>query len=132
MNINPLCTLTEPLDIVTALLLSLIKSTGEITKEQKMLLITVLSKNFSVSAQEASDSFAQVSFLMRDAIDITAILSQMLAPIKGSSQAQILSLNQMMTDVVTENHTVTPNEYQNTLINKVMSFLQHQDKQIPA
>jgi hypothetical protein len=124
MNVNPLYCLSDPRDMVTALLVSLIKSTGEITSEQKQVVLRTLRKQFMISDEEAGHCFAQGSFLMRDSVDILDDADKILAPIAGKcTPAQVASMRHMLNDVATEEGKAAPNAYQQALIEKVMHII---------
>lgn len=124
MKINPLYKLEDPRDMITAVLISLIKSTGEITNEQKQIVLRSLRKQFMLNEEEAGHYFAQGSFLMRNAVDILVDADKILAPLAGKcTPAQIASVQHMLNDAATEEGKTIPNTYQTALIEKVMRII---------
>lgn len=125
LNANPLYMMDDPRDVMGVLLISLIKSTGEITTEQKQLVLRTLRKQFNFDAEEASHHFAHASFLMRDAVDIIADAQKIIKPLIGTcTPTQIISVETMLTQVSTEEGRTEPNAYQKALIAKVMQLIQ--------
>ena len=126
---NPLCSLDDPCDITTVLLLSLAKSTGEITREQKNLIIATLRTYFKLDDKAAQDYFVHNSFHMRDTIDILGILEKVVQPFIGKcTEGQMVSLEEMMRHVATDAGQATPNEYQTALITKTMEIVRGPQK----
>jgi uncharacterized tellurite resistance protein B-like protein len=65
---RPIYKLERPIDVAAVLLLGTAKADGEITSDQKKLLLEMFQSEFEISRDEASDLLLASSHLLRDVI----------------------------------------------------------------
>jgi hypothetical protein len=80
VSVPPLYNLQHPVDVAAVLGMAVVKSTGEITSDQKQGLIDLYSKHLNANPTEANDLWIASSHLMRrslvEASEIPDILSR--------------------------------------------------------
>ena len=80
VSVPPLYNLAHPVDAAAALGMAVVKSTGEITSDQKQGLINLYSKHLNASTEEAAALWIASSYLMKnrsvDASEVADILSR--------------------------------------------------------
>jgi uncharacterized tellurite resistance protein B-like protein len=75
---KPIYKLERPMDVAAVLLLGIAKADGEITSDQKKLLLEMFQSEFSISRDEASDLLLASSHLLRDVIYLVDHLDKVL------------------------------------------------------
>lgn len=75
---KPIYKLERPMDVAAVLLLGIAKADGEITSDQKKLLLEMFQSEFNISRDEASDLLLASSHLLRDVIYIVDHLDKVL------------------------------------------------------
>jgi hypothetical protein len=80
VSVPPLYNLQHPVDVAAVLGMAVVKSTGEITSDQKQGLLNLYSKHLNANPSEANDLWIASSHLMRrspvEASEISDILSR--------------------------------------------------------
>ncbi len=66
VNENPLYNLSSSIEVATVLILGMAKLTGEMTRELKENIIRIYRDAFNLSEKEATYSYTNSSFLLRD------------------------------------------------------------------
>lgn len=74
----PLYKLTDPVDLVSVLLLGTAKCKGEVTSSQKARLKEIFVGQFKLSPDEADDQLVAASFLIRDQVYVVDKLNRIL------------------------------------------------------
>jgi uncharacterized tellurite resistance protein B-like protein len=89
--------LARPMDAAAVLLLGVAKADGEITSDQKRLLLEMFQSEFDISRDEASDLLLASSHLLRDVIYLVDHLDKVLeGSADGFEPEAIASLSAMM------------------------------------
>jgi hypothetical protein len=121
VSVPPLYNLEHPVDVAAVLGMSIVKSTGEITSDQKQGLINLYRKHLNASLTEANDLWIASSHLMRrspvDASEISDILSR---SAEKFSAFHIQTLFSLMTDAKSLDKSANSN--QTALIEATQAF----------
>lgn len=75
---KPIYKLNRPMDVAAVLLLGVAKADGEITSDQKRVLLDMFQSEFSIARDEASDLLLASSHLIRDEIYLVDHLEKVL------------------------------------------------------
>jgi uncharacterized tellurite resistance protein B-like protein len=75
---KPIYKLDRPMDVAAVLLLGIAKADGEITSDQKKVLLEMFQNEFRISRDEASDLLLASSHLIRDEIYLIDHLDRIL------------------------------------------------------
>lgn len=84
---KPLYCVDKPMDMAALLMLATAKCEGEVSAEQKSLLIKVFRSEFHLDAKAAEDLLVANAYLLRDEIEITTQLEKVLARSKDQFTA---------------------------------------------
>lgn len=61
---DPIYSVEKPVDVAACLMIGVARLSGDLTVEQKQLILTIFEEKFSLSAQEASELFVAASHLL--------------------------------------------------------------------
>lgn len=99
---KPLYCLRTPLDAAAVLLLGVAKCEGEISAEQKKVLLAIFEKDFGQTGDEAADLLLASSHMIRNETYLVDKLAKILEPSAGAfTEARIQSLLALMRRVST-------------------------------
>lgn len=100
---KPIYKLSEPLDVAALLLLGVAKCEGEISVEQKKILISIFENDFHLNHDDASDQLLASAHLIREEIylvdNIDKILEKSSSKFSASQASSLLDLMQQVAAV---------------------------------
>lgn len=100
---KPIYKLLEPLDVAALLLLGIAKCEGEVSAEQKQMLVSIFEQDFHLSPDQASDQLLASSHFLRDEIylvdNINKILEKSSSKFIDTQVNSLLSLMQQVAEV---------------------------------
>ena len=119
---KPLYCVDKPMDLAALLLLATAKCEGEVSAEQKSLLINVFKAEFHLDAKGAEDLLVASAYLLRDEMEIASQLDHILERSKNRYTAdQARSTVELMQKVAEVEGSA--NEAQVTLVEGVKRIL---------
>ena len=90
---KPMHTLKRPLEAAALLIVAIVKTEGDISREQKRAILDIFTGEFKQSASDAADLFGASVFMLHDAMDVCGEISHILAPSREQfTRAQAESL----------------------------------------
>ncbi len=102
-HVNPIYAITSPMEVTALIMIALVKSEGEISREQKAELLTQFTNEFKLSSEQAAELLSSCLFILKDDIDQVLDIRKLLAPNKegfSSDQAEsALSLLKHMAEL---------------------------------
>lgn len=103
LGAKPLHRLENTIEAAAVLMVATAKLEGDLSREQKQLILDLFSKEFKLSETEAQNLYIASCHLLRSALDITAEVKHILAPsIRSFTPAQKESLLKMLADIANE------------------------------
>lgn len=97
---QPLHQIEKPMEAVAVLLVAIVKTEGEVSREQKQEIIRLFTSEFKLNNQEAVDLFSASSFMLQAVNDIVHEVKNILAPCKiNFSETQAESAIELLTNV---------------------------------
>lgn len=83
LGVKPLHRLDKPMEAAAALVLAVLRSEGEISREQKAEAIELFKTEFKLDHPTSVELFSSSSFLLHDTVDIVSEIKHILAPTKA-------------------------------------------------
>ena len=80
---DPVYSIDDPMKATAGLMYTMVKCTGDISKEEKEALLKVFTEDFKLSEREAADLLSTCSFHLRDEDKVRNNLRKYLAPSLG-------------------------------------------------
>jgi len=100
---DPLFRLEEPMEVASLLTVAAAKCDGDMSSEEKRLILSLFQEEFNVSRKEASGLMISGVYLLKDPAELIGNLAKVIAPSKEKfTPAQVLSVVQMITKVSNE------------------------------
>jgi uncharacterized tellurite resistance protein B-like protein len=81
---NPLDLIQDPREAAAAMMTALAQADGPLTDRERVVIVTEISRSFSVSAKQAEEFLAHARFLTRDVKDLDTCLRRLAPKIKSS------------------------------------------------
>lgn len=85
---KPLHRLDNPMDAAAVLVVGVVKLEGDISREQKRELISLLENEFKISSDQATEMFGSCVYLLKDCLDLSAEVKNILAPAMSRFDAE--------------------------------------------
>lgn len=121
-DLNPAFKLPSPLDSTALLLVSIAKADGDISKEQKAVLLALFEDKFHLSSAEAGELLRASVFLFGDGSEILANPQRILdSSLPNFSPEQLESMQDLMQSVANAEHE--PSTAQQQIIKSVSGVL---------
>ncbi|MFZ5724560.1 MAG: TerB family tellurite resistance protein [Pseudomonadota bacterium] len=122
---SPLHNLQDPVDVAGVLLLGVARCDGEISSQQKALVLELFGKELQLDRDAAADLLRASAHLIRNEVYLLDTLDRILQPSAGRfTAAQMATLLNMMTRVA--NCDGAMNAEQRQLIDGVQAFFNRQ------
>lgn len=77
---NPVYSLDSPMEVTALIMVALAKSEGEISAEQKRVILNKYQDVFHLSEDDAAALFSSISFLLKENISVVRNAQKLLAP----------------------------------------------------
>lgn len=107
---NPIFRVEEPLDATAILMVAIAKSDGDMTREDKSLLLNLFESKFNLSKKEAAGLLISSGYLLADGAELKRSIAKFLAPSKPAfTDSQAESAFTLITEVATSSGTMHPN-----------------------
>ncbi len=107
---NPIFRVDEPLDATAILMVAIAKSDGDMTREDKTLLLNLFETKFNLSKKNAAGLLISSSYLLADGAELKRSIPKFLAPSKASfTDTQAESAMVLMTQIAHSTDTTHPN-----------------------
>lgn len=108
LGTKPMHRLDKPMDAACLLLVGIVKTEGEITREQKSDIIKLFQDEFNLDQSHSAELFSVSSHMLQDVIDLPAEVINILAPCKEQFKPeQTDSLLKMLAKVASIEHAIT-------------------------
>ncbi len=105
---DPLFSLTSPLEVAAGILYTAAKLSGDLSSQQKALLLDIFENKFKLSPQEATHLLSSNAFLIKDEDKVKDNLKKFIAPaIENFSEAQKESTLELADQVISLEERVT-------------------------
>ncbi len=85
---GPLSGLTDPLDVVSVLLVGIAKCEGDLSAAQKNRIREILQTEFALTADRADDQLVAATFMTKDQVYLVDKLDTVLAHVKSHADAR--------------------------------------------
>ncbi len=122
INTQPIHLIENPIEAAALLIVATAKLDGEITREQKNLIVQLFMDEFSTTEKVATDLYASASYALKDIVNIVDDVRLILAPSKSAFKPNhIEALLEMMLKVASTESL--PNKTQSALIVEVKKQL---------
>ncbi len=107
---DPVFKIGAPMDATAVLMVCAAKADGDMTKEDKSLLLNLFEKEFKLSKKEAASLLISSAHLLGDGNEVRNKLKQFLSPsIERFTEAQASSAMSLLRNVAGSNGSVHPN-----------------------
>ena len=107
---NPIFKIESPMDATAILMVAVAKSDGDITKEDKSLLLGLFENEFKLSKKDAVGLFISSSHLLGDGASVKDDVNKFLSPsLADFSSTQATSAIDLMTQVANSSVPTSPN-----------------------
>lgn len=121
-DLNPAFKLTSPLESAALVLVTIAKADGDISKEQKSVLLEIFEDKFHLSNQQAIDLLRASVHLFGNGQEILSSPQRILdRSLEGFSPEQLESMTELMNDVAGAEGT--PSSEQLSIIKKISAVL---------
>ncbi len=128
LGVKPQHNLTNSIDAAALLVVSVVKSSGEVTRESKMEILALFENEFGIKRNKSIELFSASSYLLKDTVDISAEVKAVLAPSQSSfTDGHIHKLIEMLNKVAS--FEGKPSEQQVAIINAVKKVFEHTQAQ---
>lgn len=98
---DPLFSLEDPMEVTSLLTVAAAKCDGDMTSQEKRLILRLFEEEFEVSKRDASGLMVSCVQLLKDPRDVTRNLPKIVSPSKGQfTSEQVASAVDMVTKVV--------------------------------
>jgi hypothetical protein len=122
LNTKPIYLIENPIETAALLIVAIAKMDGEITREQKNLIIQLFKDEFSTTTKAATELYTSASYSLKDVINITDEIRLILAPSKDAFKPNhIKALLDMLLKVASTESL--PNNSQCALIAEIQKQL---------
>jgi len=122
LGTKPMHRLDKPMDAACLLLVGIVKTEGEITREQKADIIKLFQDEFKLDESQSTELFSVSSHMLQDVVDLPAEVINILAPCKEQFKPdQTDSLLKMLAKVASIEHVIT--DMQSKVITAVENVL---------
>jgi len=99
---DPVTRVQDPLELVTVLLMGMAKCEGEVSRDQKQAILSLLQEEVGVAHDEAPDLMVLASYLTKDETYISDKIDNIVARVKSKvTTDQVESILAMMTKIGT-------------------------------
>lgn len=123
-NGNPVYKIEDPMDATAILMVSVVKADGDMTKEDKNLLLGLFENEFKLTKKDAAGLLISSTHLVSDGTKVRENIKQFLLPSKASfTESQAESAVTLITQVAGNPDSVHPN---------VQELLQNIKKELPS
>lgn len=120
---KPLYCLNEPMDVAAVLLLATAKCEGEVSAEQKQMLLRTFESEFSQTTDEAADLLVASAHLLRNEVYLVDNLDRVLERSKDRfTPTQVASLSMLMRRIAELEGPI--NEEQRKLIDATQRYFE--------
>ena len=121
-NGDPIFKLSKPIDITALLMVGVAKSDGDMSSEEKKIILDMFQSEFHLSKREASELMIASVYLLKDGSDLRSNLIKILSPSQPNfteeQSSSAISLIQRVSNIDT-----TTNENKSELVSKIVGQL---------
>ncbi|MGH1441301.1 MAG: hypothetical protein ACRBBR_14385 [Cellvibrionaceae bacterium] len=82
MGVKPMHSLTDSIDAAALLVVSVVKSTGEITRDSKMEILNMFEKEFGIKRNKSIELFSASTYMLKEVMNMAPEVQHVLAPNK--------------------------------------------------
>ena len=107
---NPIFRVNEPLDATALLMVAIAKSDGDMTREDKALLLSLFETKFNLSKKDAAGLLISSSYLLADGTELNRSIPKFLSPSKDEfTDTQASSAIELMSQIAHNTDNIHPN-----------------------
>ncbi len=107
---NPIFRVDKPLDATAILMVAIAKSDGDMTREDKALLLNLFETKFNLSKREAAGLLISSSYLLADGAELNRSIPKFLSPSKAEfTDIQAASAIELMSQIAHSADNIHPN-----------------------
>ena len=107
---NPIFKMENPMDATAILMVAVVKADGDMTKEDKSLLLNLFENEFHLTKKDAAGLLISSVYLLGDGSEVKGKIKSFLSPSKKSfTEEQANSAISLITKVAGNPNTIHPN-----------------------